>query len=269
MPPRPPKVLGFSPSDFNRVARMLKDYEQGFPQLLSKRTPYTPGQNHQWVKLDSTTPSSGRYDGKWYERDESTPGWTAKDDVWVVFANGATPSTSKYYLGVQTGYQDSRPVFCVFDQEGSIPTGTSEWILHHYKIEYSDFSGAGLTSDILLDTFGNSTIFLNSTTASHHRIPIAFAGPSLSQALINVYADDGSGAKYNMGSINVYNFGANNPDWSYQGFSQSAGASGDHVDFGQPVELRATLTLSGVIVDNLTAGEFWVAVTACTLLESL
>lgn len=258
MPPRSPKVLGFSPSDFNRVARMLKDYEQGFPQLLSRRTPYTPGQNHQWVKLDSTTPSSGRYDGKWYERDESTPGWTAKDDVWVVFANGATPSTSKYYLGVQTGYQDSRPVFCVFDQSGgSVSIGTggeSKSVL--VKVPYTAFTAAATSQTItVVADMGDKSIY---PERSFIRVPTAFNGASANNyANWNFY--DGTNS-YGPPSTQYVGVG-------YTDYAPWVPTPIYATDFGQTVSLRVSMS-SSANLNLLTQGELWIAIYYYVIAES-
>lgn len=226
-------------------------------------------EDHHWVKLSSTTASSGRYPGHFYTRDADGT-MTQIEEVWISFVNGTTPTgTSSYYYGRCSGFANGRPVFDVVDQSGGGSGGSSNWILHHYKIEYSDFSGAGLTDDILLETFGNSTVFSDANTMSHYRVPVAFAASGLSQAFINIYATDGSNNSYTMFSFSGLNVMTSDLNWSWISFSRGVGAADDHTDFGQPVELRASISLSGAIVNNLTAGEFWVAVTACTLLESL
>lgn len=101
--------VAFSLADARRIRNVVADYERG--PRAPRRVLANSGDNWQWVKISSTSLTSGMYPGHWYEGN-AQDGYTQGDVIWIDTPNGETLSTSTYYKAEEVGtHTDGKAIF--------------------------------------------------------------------------------------------------------------------------------------------------------------
>jgi len=110
----PQKPVAFSRETAERILAAVDEVEAAPAGGGARRGRGRPRASQQhWVRITSTTPTSGRYPGKWLLHDAALDAYTDKDDIWVVDANGGVPALSTRYLARPTTYENGRQVYAI------------------------------------------------------------------------------------------------------------------------------------------------------------